>query len=266
MKSFIKILQNPFVKLFLAPMALMLFGSVLGARQVGQFHIKTFLLLYMIVAILEVINHFLRIRLDQKMSEEAPNFILIACEVILLILYVIFALSQHWIINVLVLLAIAYNHLIYFPSKFTTSIYHLVLNVFFNGFIWQVIAYFSQSSALHADFLLKVIPITMAFLALELESNQLKIRQMPDRRNPQFPFNKYISAGLALLAIGLASYDSLPSHSFFLVQIVFVMLSLLVFAPLLVESTQQHQVQNKLNYLASIFLIFNIGYTLSYIF
>lgn len=266
MKSFIKVLQNPFMKLFLAPLALVLFGSVLGANQVGRFQFKSFFLLYLLVAVLEVINHFLRIRLDQKKTEQAPNFILIASEIILFLLYVLFSLSQHWIINILVLLAIAYNHLIYFPYKFTTTIYHLILSVFFNGFIWQVIAYFSQSSALHEDFLIKLIPISIALLALELEANQLKLKQMPEQSKKSNSNFKYLSILLSLSAIALASYDSLPSKSFFLVQILFVIFSIFAFAPLVVESKQQHQVQNKLNYLASIFLIFNIGYTLSYLF
>ena len=266
MKSIIKTLQNPYIKLFVAPFAFILFGSLLGARQINHFNFKSFFLIYFIVAILEVINHFLRLKLDQKRDKESPQIIFLASEFILIVLYIIFALDHHWIINLLILLAIAFTHVLYYPFKFTGSIYHSILNVFFYGFIWQVIAYFSQNGALHSDFLVTIIPITFMLASLETEGFTLRLNQIPGRKIKTSRTQQMIMIALALLAIGLGFYFSLPTKSFYLLQILFVIISILVFLPNIVTSTEQQQIQNKLNYLSSVFLIFNIFYSLSYLF
>lgn len=266
MKSFTKILQHPLLKLFIAPLAFILYGAVMGAQKIGQYQWINLILLYCIVTCLEIISHFFYVRYDQQKEQQAPLFILFACEILLITLLVIFIIRQHWIISLLTVLAVAYKHLVYFPNKFSNSPYHAILNLFFYTFIWNIIAYFTQASGVYPEFIYTLIPLVLGYGAVELEQLKLKhsiLRQ--GRKTLSLPY-PYAEGGLVLLGLAVGVSFSLPSHTYYIMEMITALVAALAFVPIMVTSTGFQQSQNKINYTSSFYFIYVLTYLLSSLF
>ena len=59
---------------------------------------------------------------------------------------------------------------------------------------------------------------------------------------------------------------SKTSSTFFIVQILFVVLSAVTMLPLLVNTQQEKQAQNKMNYMHAVTVIFTLLYSLSHLY
>ncbi|MBZ6526159.1 hypothetical protein HYQ40_00120 [Aerococcaceae bacterium DSM 111021] len=266
MKFITRFLKNPFVKIFFSPLASILFGLIIGASQAESTRWIPMLLLYIIVVFAQLVDHFLYLQVDKETPEVAPNILLYVFDGILLISAIIFMLSSHWIINALLIFYIIFIHVQYMPFKMTGTIYHFILSVFFNGFILNVIAFNSQTFAVTQPFLINTIPIVLIFIGLTLEVFNLKnliINYQPITVFKRFPQSSLVFGAIALMS---GFYFSLPSSTFFIVQILFVVLSAVTMLPLLVNTQQEKQAQNKMNYMHAVTVIFTLLYSLSHLY
>lgn len=263
MKFLTRSLQNPFVKILISPLASIIFGLIIGASQTEKIQWLTMLLLYLIVISSQLLDHFLYLQLDRKTPEVAPNLILYFFEAILIISSVIFMLNSHWIINLLLAFYIIFIHIQYMPFKMTGTIYHYLLSVFFNGFILNVIAYYSQTFAVTQTFLINLIPIVLIFMAMSYDVFNLKNIIINGDTLTIFKRIPTLSIILSALALALAFYLSIPSTSFYIVQVLFVLVSGFTILPLLVNTRVERQAQNKINYVHAIAVIFTLLYSMS---
>lgn len=263
MKSFIHFLQNPLIKIFLSPLAYVAFGTIIGISSVNQTRWLPLILLAVIVIISEVINHFFHLKFDRQEADKAPNFILYTLEIVLIVLFLIFAFNSVWILSLLLLLYIAYIHLQYIPFNFSASLPQLVLSVLFNAFILNIVAFYSQTLVISPDFLWQLVPLVILQFSISLQMMNNRYLIVNRRSYPYLSKVNYIVFILGLIALGSGIYYSLPSQSFYLVQILFFIISGLGIIPFLVETSKDTQLQNKINYIHAVSLIFTILYSLS---
>lgn len=263
MKLITRFLQNPYVKIFVSPLASILFGLILGVSHTESVRWLSMLLLFLIVVFGQLIDHFLYLRIDKQTAEVAPNVLLYVLEGILLISSIIFMFNSHWIISVLLVFYIVFIHVQYMPFKMTGTIYHYLLSVFFNGFLMNVIAYNSQTFAVTQTFLINTIPIVLMFIVLNLEVFNLKSIIINNKQTTVFQRFPVISIVVCALALLSGFYFSLPSSSYYIVQTLFILLSAVTMLPLLVKTQREKQAQNKMNYIHAVTLIFTLLYSLS---
>lgn len=267
MAQFIKKLQNPYIKILLAPLAFIVFGIVVGMIETATRHWLNFLLLYIVVLSSELINHFFD--LWKNRSQPAARFILIFLEVILIVATVILLKDLYWPIRVMLVTYLLYLHFQYFPYNMSKSIYGISLNTFFQGFTLNVVAYTTQTQHLTSTFIWGLFPLVLISLALNFED--LFLYDLFIFKRHQLPtfltrYHSTIAFIIIVLGVFLGFYFSLPSQSFYLVQFLFVSLSLLLASPLLIRTLTTRSIQNKLNFFGSIHLIFALLYSLSYLF
>ncbi len=261
MKTFAQLLKNPILKIFIAPLAYIVFG--LFYNHEGSIDIKIVFMLYLITFFDHIIGHFFFQRIDLKRTDKTPSVILWTAEIILLILLFIFIINHHWTINILLIFALVSTQIIYFPYKFSLSFLHFTLLNFFRGFIWNIIAYYSISNHINSTFIQLLIPIVLMSIAISLLEFNAK-RQMATQKYFKFPIsNEILSMTTASIALVLGFLNSLPSQSFYILQILFILINSVIFIPLLFKTHTEHQFQNKLNYLGTLFFIFNVLYLLA---
>lgn len=263
MKLIITFFQNPIVKIFISPLASILFGLIIGVSQTEQIQWTMILWLYLIVISAQLVDHFLYIKNDKKAKESTPNSLLYIFDGIFIISSIFLMLNSHWIINLLLFFYMIYIHIQYFPFKMTGTIYHFILSVFFNSFILNVIAYNSQTYALTNNFIINTIPIVLMFMALNIEVFNLKsiiIHYQPIAIVRRIP---YISLVIGIFALVGGFYLSIPSSSYYLTQIIFVLFCGLTMLPLLVNTQNEHHTQNKMNYMHAVTVMFTLFYSLS---
>lgn len=267
MTQLIKKLQNPYVKILLAPLAFILFGTIIGMAEVATKHWLNFALLYVIVLVSELVNHFFD--LEKNRSQPPAQSVLIIFGIILIIATLFLVPRIYWPASIMLVTYLVYLHLQYFPYNTSKSIYAVFLNTFFQGFVLNAIAYTAQTQHLTGSFIKLLIPLTLMSLAINFEDillyqslifRQLTLPRLITRHH------SLIALIITLIATITGIYFSLPSHSFYLVQILFGVFTLLLALPLLVTTKTIHEIQNKLNFFGSIHLIFALLYSLSYLF
>ncbi|MGX7107368.1 hypothetical protein ACWOBE_06260 [Hutsoniella sourekii] len=262
MRKFIKTLQHPLLKIFLGPLALIVFGLSVGiarGQQISWLHI---LLLYLIVFLSELLDHFFYLKFIQHRPERAPQALQYLCQIGLVLLTITLSFSVNWSVILLLIAYYAFLHLKYFPFPFTGSLYEFVLAVFFNGFVLNALAYATMTGNLNQSFLTSLVPIILVVTAVNLSRYQA----LGYLKRFKFKFWGPLSLILAIIASIYAFSQSLPSHSFYLCQIVFLLISLASAQPLIVSTYQTHQCQNKINYLSTFQFFFCLSYALAYIF
>src|SRR5699024_9397300 len=171
------------------------------------------------------------LRIDKHTPEVAPNVLLYVLEGILLISTIIFMFNSHLIISVLLVFYIVFIHVQYMQFKMTGTIYHFLLSVFFIGFMMNVIAYKLLTFAVTKTFLIITIPFLLMFIVLNLEVFNLKniiIKFKQITVFQRFPVVSLVVCALALLS---GFYFSFPSSSYYIVQILFVLLSAVTMLP-----------------------------------
>lgn len=266
MKQLIKLLQHPLIKIIVFPFSFISFGLITGITMTSEIQWLNIGLLYLIVTMAHLIEHFFFIKYSRKQSNAAPAALLYFCEVIMLASAVMFFLQQHLIINILLSMYLIFIHLQWFPYNMTGTFYHYLLNVFFHGFILNVIAFYTQTNGITSPILYAIVPVVLFNLGSQLELTRLKQLLAKANISVWLKSSVVISFIFALIAIVLGVYYSIPSSSYYLVQITFILFSLLSILPTLVITNQIEQAQNKINYYSSITLIFTVLYALSYIF
>lgn len=266
MKLLSKSLQNPFIKILLSPLATILFGLIIGINESGSVQWLSLILLIIIAIFSQLLNHLFFLRYDKITPEAAPQFLMVFFEVVLLISSIVFMFNSHWIINLLLIFYLVFIHIQYFPFKMTASLYHILLYIFFNAYVLNIIAYNSQTFTVTTDVLLALIPILLQFLALILQELELRQYLSPYIERFNLPSHQVIVLSLSVLALVSALFFSFPSNSYFMVQILFFLISGFFILPLLVETRDNLKAQNKINYTHAITLIFTLLYSLSYIY
>ncbi|XJS11458.1 hypothetical protein ACF3NG_04415 [Aerococcaceae bacterium WGS1372] len=263
MKYIINFFQNPLVKIFISPLASILFGLLIGISQTEQIQWLMILWLYLIIISAQLVDHFLYLKKDKKADDSTPNFLLYIFDGMLIISSVLLMLNSHWIINLLLFFYIVYIHIQYFPFKMTGTLYHFILSVFFNSFILNVIAYNSQTHALTNNFIINTIPIVLMFIALNIEVFNLKSQIINSKQIAFVKRMPYVSLSIGVIALTTGFYLSIPSNSYYITQIIFVIFCGMTMLPLLVNTQREHQAQNKMNYMHAVTVIFAIFYSLS---
>lgn len=266
MKLIINFFQNPLVKIFISPLASILFGLIIGISQTEVIQWFMILWLYLIVISAQLVDHFLYIKKDKQASESSPNSLLYIFDGIFIVSSILLMLRSHWIINILLFFYIIYIHVQYFPFKMTGTIYHFILSVFFNSFILNVIAYNSQTYALTNTFIINTIPVVLMFMALNIEVFNLKSIIIRSKRIALVRRIPYISLIIGVIALVGGFYLSIPSSSYYAAQIIFVLFCGLTMLPLLVNTQKEHQTQNKMNYMHAVTVMFTLFYSLSQLF
>lgn len=266
MKSLIKFLQHPLLKIIVAPFSYFFFGSAVSYNLTQQFNWGDFIVLFFIVLCTQLIDQYFFIRFVKKEIKSTSIVIIAILEVILISSSIYFLLNQHWIINLLLILYLVFIHIQYFPYDFTQTFYHFVLNVFFNSFVLQTIAFYTQTQTVTNSFLFALLPIVILNAGLQLEHSSLRSIISHKAQAISNQLVSKLSFAFSLVAIALAFYYSLPSQSYFMAQIVMLIVSAVLVLPLIISTTKEPQAQNKINYFSSVLLIFNLLYTLSYLF
>lgn len=266
MKQFIKLLQHPLLKIVLSPLGYVAFGLIAGMGLTLQIKWPSIGLLYLIVTSSHLIEHYFFIKHSKKRQDLAPTALLYICEVILIASSVVFFLQQHWIINLLLSLYIIFIHVQYVPYKITGTFYHFLLTVFFHGFILNSIAVYTQINGITLSILYAFIPIVIWMIGTQLETMQLRHRLTRERPSKWLKISRVISSISSIIAVGAGVYFSLPSSTYFLVQLLFIFVSGLIILPMFVPTEREKQIQNKINYYNAATLIFSLLYGLSFIF
>lgn len=266
MKQFIKLLQHPLLKILVSPLAFIGFGLITGLTMTSQTQWLNIVLLYLIVAMAHLIDHFFFLKYSRKREDATPMVLLYLCEAVMVVSAVIFFMQQHMIISLLMTMYLIFIHLQWFPYKMIGTFYHYLLNVFFHSFILNVIAFYTQTNGITPEILIALVPVVLFIAGNQLETTRLK--QLLGKAKIAFWLkgSTILSVILSLLALVLAFYLSIPSSTYYVVQIIFLLITIVTLLPTLVVTKQIKQAQNKINYYSSISLIFNILYGLSYIF
>lgn len=263
MKFITKTLQNPYIKILLSPAATVLFGLILGMVHTNSIQWLSLICLLLIAVSASLIDHLFYLRYDKLTPRAAPQILLYLFEGILIVFSIIFMFNSHWIVTLLLLFYIIFIHIQYFPFKITGTIYHFILTVFFNGFVMNVIAYNSQTHGVTQDYLINLIPMLLIFAVLYLEVFNLKSLLMYRSEIRVMNRIPLLSLIIGIAAVILGFFLSLPSRSFYLIQILFFVVSTITILPLAARTTQERQIQNKMNYAHSVAFVFSLFYALS---
>lgn len=261
MKHFIRLLQSPYIKMFVAPLAPILFGLGMGLHQSQNIQWPSMLWLVLISISAHLIIHYFHIRYDQ--GKQVSVSILYICEAVLVLAFIMLALSSHWTIILLLLLYLIYIHILYFPYNIADSIYGFILTVFYDGLILNIIAYYSQVSGLNQDFIKSLLPLLIFYLGSQYLVLELKSILAKRKFKLNIPQGKWLA--LAVMAAGIiyGFYQSLPSQFYYLVQAIYLVINGFIILTLALPVRQSHQIQNKINYLSASELIFVFTYLLA---
>ncbi len=262
MKQFTNFLQHPLLNMFVSPLATILYGTLVGALINPGINWLGLLLLALIVISSYLILHYFN--LQKNRNTTMNQGILYACEAILIISVIAMAFSNHWLITILLVLYVIYIHIIYFPYNISGTWYHLILSVAYNAIFLNVVAHFVQSNQFDIAQLTLYIPLVLFFLGMQFEVFQLQSR-LNQRKNQIF-YHPWLGMGMMILGILTGFYFAVPSTTYYIVQILFVIVSGISLLPLIVSTQKSHQRQNKINYLSAVYLVFAILYALSLVY
>ena len=262
MKQLTHFLQHPILKIFVSPIAIILFGTLTGIIVSGTFNWLGFILLALVAISSHLIAHYFN--LDVNRHNKMNQGILYACEAVMIIAILGLAFTNHWLITALLVLYAVYIHIIYLPYNISGTWYHIILSVFYNTLFLNIAAYFIQSSNFEIGLLTQYIPLVLFYVGSQFEIFNLQSRL--NRRKNQVFYQRYLNLGLMGAGIIVGLLQSFPSSTYFIVQILFVILSAVIILPLVVSTNKSHQMQNKINYISAVFLLFNIFYSLSVMF
>lgn len=266
MKKVTGYLQHPYIKIFAAPFAPIAFGLIVGIFTSSNYNLLQAILLYATIFFAHLIEHFQYQKYRVKNKKATPNSLLYGNILLLLIVSILFMLSQHWIINLLLILYLLFIVFQYVPFQMVGTIYHYFLNIFFNGFLLNTVAYFSQTNGITPNILQSFIPLVLFYAGSELIDSHLKghldIYRAFETIKKQV--NK-LSFFFMIIAMTVGVFMSLPSMSYFIVQIFFILIILPFSIPILVKVQNSYKVQKKINYNSAISLLFALLYTASFL-
>lgn len=266
MKKFINYLQNPYLKIFIAPLSLILFGAIMGVSHSQSPKWLAVILLYLIALTSQLTLHFLHLKFDRESSITDNPLLLRILQGLMILAAILLMIRQHWIIILLILFYLIYTHIIYYPYNISNTIYAYILAIFYESFILNIIAYYSQVGAINNDLLIHLIPIVLMFAGIYIQTFHLKDELSIYQPSKLWPRLRYLGYILSFLALALGFYLSLPSRSYFLVQILCLLVSGFALIPSLVVTKNSDQSQRKINYLSAVLSIFTIIYSLSVLF
>ncbi|MDO4432420.1 MAG: hypothetical protein Q4B80_03770 [Aerococcaceae bacterium] len=258
-------LKHPLLKIFVSPFAYVLFGIIAGIAN-GSLHLVSIALLYAITISTHMIDHYFFVKHQLNRPHEAPEFILYASEIVLLMSTLIFLMVHHWALSMILFMYVIFVHIQYFPYDLTQTPYSALLSIFFQAIVLNSLAFFTQAKSIQTTFMIALVPLVVMQVFIQNESRLLKealLATPPVKWLVRVPLLSLIVAAGAIIS-GVAT--SLPSRSFGLMQAVFLGVCGFLLLPLLVTTTQEKHIQNKQNYLSAIYLVFAFMYGLSYIF
>lgn len=265
MKVYKQILQSPLVKIFLSPIASVLLGLSLGVHRAEKVHWINILMLILLAIAGQLVQHALHLKIERE-NEEGSPLILYICEAVLFLSAITLTLQNSWIMGLLLALYIVYVHASYIPYNFSQTFYGLILGVFYEAFILNVIAYYSQMKMVDTATFIQIAPFSLAYMASLFEIIVLKSR-LSHKESPLRKYhNKWLAPALYAASLIWGYYQALPSQSYFIVQILFIVVVAFAVVPTIITTSNDHQVQNKINYLSAINLIFAAFYSLALIY
>ncbi|MCR8969230.1 hypothetical protein [Facklamia sp. 7083-14-GEN3] len=260
-------LKHPLMQLVGYPLSWIGFGLITAIYSTNQIDWLDLSLLSIIVIISNMINHYNyyhHILKDPKTKSPTIYYLLL---VGLLASSIFFMINQHYIINILLAVYIIIIVIQYQFVPLVKTIYHVLLNIYFTGFLLNIIAYYSQANTLNNQVMISFIPITILMTGLEINQQFLKGIYNFKMLERKIPIRiTYLVFSMLILASITGIYTSLPSQSFYLIQILFLVITSTVYLPSLIPVKKHHRIQNKLNYQGAISVIFIIFYSLSYLF
>lgn len=266
MKRFIKYLQNPLVKIFISPFSIFAFGTIVGSVLSGRLNWWSMILLYVIAISSQLLEHFNFQKYSVNNRKATPTFLLVIGEGMLALSVVAFMLKHSLAINLLLLLYVFYIHILYRPYDFSLSIYHFLLDLFYKGVVLNCVAYYSQAYTITPKFLMALLPILLLSLAIAIQENIIKRRMIKAPISKLLRNSQKMSLLLAFISIALAFYLSLPTQVFFVFQVLFVLIAVLLILPFGVKTNYERQMQNKLNFFSVVSLLYSVVYAISYLY
>lgn len=265
MKKFIKLLQHSQLKIFIAPLAFILFGLILGIKSNQGMQWISFIQMYLLVFITEFVSHYFYIKYDQKNQKQTPVVILYGCQILMIALFIWLLMTQHWIVSTLVLLYMLSKHLVYYPYKFSLTAYHFALNGFFQAIVLNALAYFTQAYGIESKFYQLLIPIILYQMLILIQEFDLKSLSIRKKSLPQWLNTKIVTIILFTFSNLLGLYFSLSSQTFFLIEILYLGITIFISLAIIVQPKKSYQIQNKLNYLGMAYFIYTFMYALAYV-
>ena len=267
MKSYIQVTQHPLMQLIAGPISWTLFAWLTVSIKHQNINWLNLVLLLVFTILANLLDHYQYYHFIRKDHKANSPLIYYGILTGLILTAIMFMINQHIIIISMVIVYLLVNILQYQPISLIRTAYYGILKVFFTGFLLNVIAYYSQANQINQSNLLSFIPIVVFFAGIEINQEALKGIYPPlinlSKRFKAFNLITYL---IIALAIGLGVYLSLPSKSFYLVQILFALASLFLASPLLVRVEQTKKVQNKLNYHNFLSLVVILLYSLAYLY
>lgn len=266
MKRYLSFLQAPYAKIFFAPLGTILFGLITGSVMGQKINLYPIILLYLIVFSGAIIQHYHGLTyLKPEESTKHVNLMTIV-KIIMIVLTILFMLTQHWIINVLIGFYLLYHLLQLDPLNMVGSPYYLILNIFFHSFLLNAVAFYSQAEAINLAVLGSFIPLILTCTGIEILNGQL-LNFSFYKKSTLVTRDKlhHLVLVVLLLGLSLAVYLSLPSQSFFIVQLLFIILGVFFTLPVIVSVREEDKRQNKINYLSSLSTIYGLIYSLSFL-
>lgn len=264
MKKFIKALQHPVARIGLGPLGAVIFGITVGISQ-GKADWLSLLLLCVMCIGGQIVDHWFFLRYNEERHEVTQVEVLYLGEGLLLGSALIFMFQHHWAVNMILLTYLVFLHVQYFPYNLTYTVNHFILVVFFQSLVLNCVAYFSQAKGMTWQFLVALLPLTVLQVVIQAITFKLHARNMnfdvPSWLNWQ-PLVTQVMTGVALV---LALILSLPSRSFFLVQLIFLAISGLGLVPLFLNVNSFNGRKQQINYLAVIYFIVTMLYGWSYV-
>lgn len=224
----------------------------------------TALLLCVMVIGAEITHYLFHLKTDRFYDHPKLNIFLIISEAIMTIALITLFFRMNWRINLLLFMYVAYIHLQYFPFNFSGTVYQLILSVLFNGFILNCVALYAQVHSLAKDQLIAFIPLVLIQFATSLSSYNMccYYKYLPPAIQPKIINSLMIISSFIAVALGV--YLALPSTFYYLAQIIFVLLSIILLLPIVNQVKNEMQMNRKHYYLCSISTIITILYAIAY--
>ena len=177
MKFINAITNNHYLYWFLFPFSHILVGTVIGAKQ-NQFHFYPFLLLYVFLLLTHLLENFLIKKQENKLlsSPKFRRFFFVSVIIVLILTTVAVNLPAVLLLVLyLVFLLLTYHSSLHLEQ----TIVYYVLQLFFQAFILNVIAYYIQSGYISEQFFIYLIP-TVLLMSITIHQQQIKLTSSTD--------------------------------------------------------------------------------------
>lgn len=190
-----KITNNHYLYWFLLPFSQILIGTIIGAKQ-NQFNFYPFLLLYLFLLLTHLLESFLIKKRKNKLpsSPKFRRFFLFTAAVLLLLINTAVNLPAVLLLLLyIVFLLFTYHSALHLEQ----TIVYYILQLFFQAFILNFVAYYVQTGYINQQLITYLIPVLL-LMSITIINQQIKLTSSVKVSGTYLDFIKKYTALLTL--------------------------------------------------------------------